>query len=319
MEKRSRRGWRTACGLFTALNVTAVPVAAQENKAPWVLDAFADAASENATEAGSAPVMPTLRSFSTALGQRFVGPSADSPYRSEFDAGLDDLDQPWLNSRALLSFPQSNADTLLFQGNVTHAWTGPNAQPDGGIGVGYRHLSGDAEWLTGVNAFLDDGWSGSKSRGSFGGEVRTAPVGIAMNYYQPYAAGDTGGWRQSAAPGYDYDVRLQIPFVPSATVSVSSGAWAFDASQSPLNAKRLGMTFNPLPYFAFDGRVDRGADATASYTVGFRLTLPLGEKPHAPSPAIFDNQIFRNSSIAEHSLDIIRRDETIPMVDLGGG
>lgn len=319
MGKASRRGRRTACLLFTALSTSAFPAVAQESKAPWVLDAFAGAAKDNVDDTGAAPVMPTLQSFSTSLGQRFVGPTADSPYRSELDAGLDDRDQPWLNSRALLPFAQSNIDTMLIQGNVTHAWTGPGAEPNGGFGLGYRRLFGESEWLAGANAFVDDGWSDNKARGSFGGELRTAPVGVTMNYYQPYAAGTADGWRHSAASGYDYDLRLQIPYVPSGAVSVGGGAWAFDPTLGLMEAKRLGVSFNPLPYLAFDGRMDRSADAPAAYSVGLRLTLSLEGKRRAANRGIVDDHAFRNFGVAERTLDIIRRDEAIPVVGLDGG
>lgn len=311
------RGRCTACLLFTAFGASAAPAAAQESKTPWVLDAFAGAAKDNVNETGAAPVMPTLQSFSTSLGQRFVGSPADSPYHSEVNAGLDDRDQPWLTSRALLPFAQSNIDTMLFQGNVTHAWTGPGAEPNGGFGLGYRRLFGDSEWLAGANAFVDDAWSGNRSRGSFGGELRTAPAGVTMNYYQPYATADAGGLRPSAA-GYDYDLRLQIPYVPSATVSVGGGAWAFEPTLGLMESKRLGVTFNPLPYLAFDGRMDRSADTPAAYSVGLRITLSLDGKPRAPNRGIVDDRAFQSSSVAERARDIIRRDEAIPNGEGGG-
>lgn len=290
----------------------------QESKAPWVLDAFADAAHENADASGTAPVMPTLQSFSTSLGRRFIGPSADSPYRTEFDGGLDGQDQPWLHSRALLPLARGDADSMLFQGNVSHAWTGPDAQPDSGLGLGYRHLFGDGAWLAGANTFVDNGWSGNKARGSFGGELRSAPFDVTMNYYQPYAAGDAGGWHQSAATGYDYDLRLQIPYIPSASVSVGGGAWAFEPDLGLMEAKRLGMSLEPLPYLALDGRVERAAETQPAYTVGVRLTLPLGGQSRS-KPAFIDNQPFRDFNAAERTHDMIRRDEAIPVVGLDDG
>ena len=308
MGKASMRGRGAACLLFTALGASATHATAQESKVPWVLDAFAGAAKDNADGTGTAPVMPTLQSFLTSLGQRFVGPSADSPYRSQFHASLDDRDHPWFDSRALVPVAQSDTDTMLLQGNLAHAWTGPGAEPNGGLGLGYRRLFGDSEWLAGANAFVDDGWSDNRSRGSFGGELRTAPVGVTMNYYQPYATGSAKEWQPSAASGYDYDLRLQIPYIPSAAVSVGGGAWAFEPTLGLMESKRLGMTFNPLPYLAFDGRVDRSADASAAYSVGLRVTLPLDGKPRAASRSIVDNRAFQSSSIADRTRDIIRRE-----------
>ena len=309
MGKASTRGRGAACLLFIALGASILPAVAQESKAPWVLDAFAGAAKDSVDETGAAPVMPTLERFSTSLGQRFVGPSADSPYRSEFKGGLNDQDQPWLNTRAFVPFAQSNIDTMLFQGNVTHAWTGPEAEPNGGLGLGYRRLFGDGEWLAGANAFVDDGWSNSLARGSFGGELRTAPVGLTMNYYTPYAAGAATEWQPSAASGYDYDLRLQVPYIPSATVSVGGGSWAFEPTLGLMESKRLGVRFAPLPYLALDGRVNRNADTPAAYSLGLRFTLPLDGKPRTASRGVIDNRMFQNSSVAERSLDMIQRDE----------
>ncbi len=316
--KTSVRGRYTACLLFTALGASALPAAAQESKAPWVLDAFAGAAKDSADETGAAPVMPTLERFSTSLGERLAGP-ANAPYRSEFKGGLNDQDQPWLNSRAFVPFAQSNVDTMLFQGNVTHTWTGePEAEPSGGLGLGYRRLFGEGKWLAGANAFMDDGWSGDSARGSFGGELRTAPINVTMNYYTPYSTGTAAEWQPSAASGYDYDLRLKIPYIPSATVSVGGGSWAFEPTLGLMESKRLGVSFAPLPYLALDGRMDRSADMPAAYSLGLRFTLPLDGKPRAVSQGVFDDHMFQSSSVAERSLDIIQRDEA-PHYGFDGG
>lgn len=273
-----------------------------------MLDAFSEAAHSNADDHGTAPVMPTLGAFSSTLGKRFFGATPGDFRNSEFKAGLDDEDRPWLRTRSLL-VEELNAGTVLMQGNMTHGWDGQQDATNGGVGLGLRRTFGGDEWLAGANVFVDDGWSDETARGSFGGQLQTAPFGVRVNFYQPYASNALG---DSPLAGHDLTFRFKIPYVPSVTASVDSAAWWRGVTEGSPVTNRFAVNFKPLPYLNFDGGMTQPAGGEpSSFSMGMRLVLALGGR-QAPSLPLIDDRPFRFSSISDRAFDSIKRNESIP-------
>jgi hypothetical protein len=295
-------------GVAALLAAFLFPAAAMagEPAAPWLLDALSNAVQSNAGTDGAAPVAPTLGTFTGSVGRRLFDAGPADLEKSELKATFDAEDRPLLHGRSLLSLETQDSGAVLLQGNVKNAWEGERASAKGGVGLGMRRLLDGDEWLAGANAFVDDGWR-ETVRGSFGGEIQSAPLGLRANVYRPYADGPYG----RAASGYDFSVRVQVPYVPAASVSFDATRWS-DGSAELAPADKLALTFRPLSFLTIDGGMRPSANEPTAYSVGVRFTLPLdGSRKLADAPLV-DDRPFRAGSMAGHTLDAVRRKESVP-------
>jgi hypothetical protein len=310
---RRRHVVRAICWIAAAsLTVASLPAWAGGAPTPWELDALSSAIHDNASGGsdGAVAILPTFNTFVDKAGQRL---SASAPAwlpRSQFTGGLDEGDHPWFESRALTPLDRSATDAFFLQGDLNRSFDGTDSRLDGGAGLGIRHLFGDGLWLAGVNAFLDDGWSDSLARGSFGGRLDSGPFGVSFNFYQPYQGIDSGMLGGLSGTGYDLSTRIQLPFVPTASASFETTTWNADGGGTPQYSHQAGLRFSPFPFLDLDGRVSRNQDDIQDYAVELHLTLKLDGSFRVSDLPLIDSQPFRFTSMLSHLIDMVDRSET---------
>ena len=101
------------------------------------------------------------------------------------------------NNNTFMQFSLSNTEKLNEERYV------------GNLGIGKRFLSDDNHTLTGFNLFLDYDHYGN-TRGSIGGEIKNAVMGLTSNYYKKI---DNGSVDEKVLDGYDMELSSQIPYL----------------------------------------------------------------------------------------------------------
>lgn len=310
-----RQAFLTSAAVFIFFYASAgVTASAGDTNPPWPLDAFSKAVQTNADDQGVAPTLPTFNSFSDNIGPRLLTAVPPLLQHTEAKVDLDRRGEPQVQARSLLPLHRAGVDAILLQSDMVRWGGGQQEGTDTGMGLGFRHLFADNRFLVGANAFLDDGWSGSQGRGSFGGEIGAMPFGLRLNLYQPYSESEAGAFRQTAAAGYDLNLRLQVPYMPAATASFENSSWEAGSLGTPELGSRFGLSFQPLPFLNFSGKIQQNGNEPANYAATVRLSFKLdGTSPTTNLP-LFDDYPFRFGNMVGHLLDMFRRDERVPVV-----
>jgi len=121
----------------------------------------------------------------------------------------------------------------------------------GNLGMGKRFLSEDNHTLTGFNVFLDYDHYGN-TRGSIGGEIKNAVMGLTSNYYKKI---DNGSVDEKVLDGYDIELTSQIPYLHWADIFYNTYKWN-GAEREDLEGSKIGTEMLLTPNLAFEAAYD---------------------------------------------------------------
>lgn len=99
----------------------------------------------------------------------------------------------------------------------TTFWQGSLFSNDGretlNLGLGYRHLSDDEKWLSGINLFYDHEFPYDHRRASLGAELRSSLVEFNANKYYGLSNALTGenGVQETALGGFEFELGTTDP------------------------------------------------------------------------------------------------------------
>ena len=143
------------------------------------------------------------------------------------------------NNNTFMQFSLSNTEKLNKERYV------------GNLGMGKRFLSEDNHTLTGFNVFLDYDHYGN-TRGSIGGEIKNAVMGLTSNYYKKI---DNGSVDEKVLDGYDIELTSQIPYLHWADIFYNNYKWN-GAEREDLEGSKIGTEMLLTPNLAFEAAYD---------------------------------------------------------------
>ena len=143
------------------------------------------------------------------------------------------------NNNTFMQFSLSNTEKLNKERYV------------GNLGMGKRFLSEDNHTLTGFNVFLDYDHYGN-TRGSIGGEIKNAVMGLTSNYYKKI---DNGSVDEKVLDGYDIELTSQIPYLHWADIFYNTYKWN-GAEREDLEGSKIGTEMLLTPNLAFEAAYD---------------------------------------------------------------
>ena len=143
------------------------------------------------------------------------------------------------NNNTFMQFSLSNTEKLNKERYV------------GNLGMGKRFLSEDNHTLTGFNLFLDYDHYGN-TRGSIGGEIKNAVMGLTSNYYKKI---DNGSVDEKVLDGYDIELTSQIPYLHWADIFYNTYKWN-GAEREDLKGSKIGTEMLLTPNLAFEAAYD---------------------------------------------------------------
>jgi hypothetical protein len=143
------------------------------------------------------------------------------------------------NNNTFMQFSLSNTEKLNKERYV------------GNLGLGKRFLSEDNHTLTGINLFLDYDHYGN-ARGSIGGEIKNAVMGLTSNYYKKI---DNGSVDEEVLDGYDIELSSQIPYLHWADIFYNSYKWDGDARED-IKGSKIGTEMLLTPSLTLEAAYD---------------------------------------------------------------
>jgi len=174
------------------------------------------------------------------------------------------------------------------------------------LGFGKRILSDDNSIIYGLNAFYDHEFDYDHSRASLGGEIKSSFLELNHNQYFSNSDSRSGknGIAEEVLDGYDLELGLQVPYIPSATIYTKT--FEFDANG--------GNDFEGMEYSTKLEVPNSGIIVEAGHTDYdnhndewfFRLNFSLNKINKDIS--FISDEMFEKADVSDQKYDKVRRD-----------
>ncbi|SMN16406.1 Adhesin-like protein [uncultured Candidatus Thioglobus sp.] len=143
---------------------------------------------------------------------------------------IQDDNKPLWSIETIQPIKQTKLDTYFWQGRIARDNTTKDETLN--LGVGYRHLTPNKDWMYGVNLFYDRSNNDKHARTGLGLEALSPDTTLRANYYNSISGvktiSDIAGIKttQEALDGYDVSVEIPIPNAP--WVSINAKHFDYD-------------------------------------------------------------------------------------------
>ena len=182
------------------------------------------------------------------------------------------------------------------------------------LGIIYRKLSEDEKSILGVNLFYDHEFPRNHQRSSIGIERLSRTFDFSANLYSAITSDKTkGNVTERAMDGFDYEIGLPAPYLPSSRLYVGGYSWngsSYDID-SGVTAKLETQVNNRI---SIDLGVEDNNRLTSSRVTG-KIAILLGPvDPEETPKKLVSSQAFETNadeSQARRVYDFVRRQNRI--------
>lgn len=277
------------------------------NQTLWTPAGVRAATSQDAGQ-GSDPMALLKTLVNVGTGRAFEGlPDWAKRIDLQFDFGLGKPDYSVFTVQPLLQ-STDRVDTLFTQ--VRFALVEED-EITTNLGLGYRRLLIDETVMLGGNLFWDKQWDERHERAGVGLEIRTTAVELNANYYDAVSGKKRVGALtfERALDGYDIELGAQLPFLPWVHAFGRVAYWNGIESRDVRDTS-VSLRMRPFPFLEIEaGRFDDNIKSP-DFFVSVRLSFG-GTRGTAASERLVDSEPWRLSSMRDHTLDRVRRDNNI--------
>lgn len=182
------------------------------------------------------------------------------------------------------------------------------------MGMGYRQLSKDKNWLYGINAFYDQEFPYNHQRSSVGLELRSSVFEINSNQYFSLSNWRVGqnGLMERALGGSDFELGFILPYMPGAKIYRKYYRWDTYDGLEDIKGDVTSLEINGdilVPGLRLEVGVNevKGSNKKSEFARLMYRYMP----GYKSSPAIFSDVAYRFKSMEDRRLDKVRRTNTI--------
>ena len=199
---------------------------------------------------------------------------------------------------------------LFYQGQISQYDVIQESRLALNLGLGYRMLSDDGSYFTGLNTFLDAD-SEENYRSGVGFELRSSSFELNGNYYNAMSgAVKVGENTNRALNGYDISAVGQAPYLPWADLSFTSYEWEADKNSKDSKGEVVKGQF----YLNKSLSVEAGFDDNniSKEDNFFRLTYVHPPKDRTTlQDGIISDSAFEKSDVRKEMLSKVKRTNKI--------
>ena len=200
----------------------------------------------------------------------------------------------------------------------TTFWQGSIFVNDGretlNLGLGYRRLSDDEKWLSGINLFYDHEFPYNHKRASIGAELRSSVVELNVNKYYGLSNTLTGenGVQETALGGFEFELGAQIPYIPGTRFFAKQFKWDGEDGGTDLKGKTYSLNIGReiLTNTSLEAGI-HDYDGTKASEKFAKLTYHFGKQSKPAKPFISTVAFDNLKSMKDKRLDKVRRTNTI--------
>ena len=143
----------------------------------------------------------------------------------------------------------------------------------GNLGLGYRMLTEDKNYMLGANMFYDRDLQKSHSRASIGLEAKGGILDFHFNKYFSTSLQEVGDERkEQSLGGMDYTFASQAPYMPWMKFSFTGYIHEADIATNDTKGRKYGSEMNLNPSLVLSAEYDKSgnnADDVSSVTIKF--------------------------------------------------
>ena len=184
------------------------------------------------------------------------------------------------------------------------------------LGLGYRYLTEDKNWLLGANAFYDYEIEDQHERSGAGLEIKSTIFELTYNLYNGISdyKQDRSGTDSKALDGSDLKLNLTMPYLPGLALSYKMFEWEGDAGATDLKGYGLSLNGRFFSSFYIDaGRTFYDDDANKQDENWIKLTYQLDLGGHQDKTSIFDfsKTAYKMVSVEHEKYKPVQRENRI--------
>jgi len=187
------------------------------------------------------------------------------------------------------------------------------------LGYGYRRMAFDEKVLFGTNIFYDYEFPYDHQRMSVGGEIRTTVGEVNSNLYRALTKWkDVGGnMEERALGGYDVEVGLAVPYVPSAQMRFKHFCWNGEDNIEDLKGNTFSLTGSlyeglsvEAGYTDYNSGTNEGRSFERFLTVGYNVSFGGNDVNSATKPRLLSTP-YVFESMVDRRFEKVRRENRI--------
>jgi len=270
-----------------------------------------------ATAQTASEVVNSLKNTATDKVKNFTTDSVEAYFESFADrteVTIEGFEGSKPTFNILTTQPITESDDLKH----TTFWQGSIFSNDGretlNLGLGYRRLSDDEKWLSGINLFYDHEFPYDHRRASIGAELKSSLVEFNANKYYGLSNALTGenGVQETALGGFEVELGAQVPYIPGTKFFAKQFKWDGEDGGADLKGKTYSLDIGReiLTNTSLEAGI-HDYDGTKASEKFAKLTYYFGKQSKTVGPFIAAAAFDNLKSMKDKRLDKVRRTNTI--------
>jgi len=185
----------------------------------------------------------------------------------------------------------------------------------GNIGLGYRKLSDDKNFMFGANTFYDRDLTDGQDRLGLGIEAKGSILDLTANSYTKISNSEVvNGEREQVLSGWDFNLTSQIPRAPWARINYNGYKWEAEKGsqdqKGDIYSLELDATNSVEVFVSLDRSSLSGMNDEISFGVNY--IYPPKEKSMVMSDGL-SNDMYEKSNMEQKLKEKVRRRNKLVM------
>jgi len=236
---------------------------------------------------------------------------------TEVSLGYNDGDEDQLNFSILgvRDIEATDNSNFFTQFSLMNQEINSSGRIIGNLGLGYRKLSEDKNFMFGANTFYDRDLTDGQSRLGLGIEAKGSILDLTANSYKKISNSKVvNGDREQVLSGWDYNLTSQIPRAPWARINYNGYKWEAEKGSSDLKGNiyslELDVTSSVEVVASLDNSSLAGIDDETSLSINY--VYPPKEKSMVMSDGL-SNDMFEKRNMEQELKEKVRRRNKLVM------
>jgi len=235
---------------------------------------------------------------------------------TEVSLGYNDGDEDQLNFSILgvRDIEATDNSNFFTQFSLMNQEINSSGRIIGNLGLGYRKLSDDKNFMFGANTFYDRDLTDGQSRLGLGIEAKGSILDLTANSYQKISNSKVvNGDREQVLSGWDYNLTSQIPRAPWARINYNGYKWEAEKGSSDLKGNiyslELDVTNSVEVVASLDNSSLAGIDDETSLSINY--IYPPKEKSMVMSDGLSSDMFEKRNMEHELKKKVRRRNKMV--------
>jgi len=236
---------------------------------------------------------------------------------TEVSLGYNDGDEDRLNFSILgvRDIEATDNSNFFTQFSLMNQEINSSGRIIGNLGLGYRKLSEDKNFMFGANTFYDRDLTDGQSRLGLGIEAKGSILDLTANSYTKISNSEVvNGTREQVLSGWDYNLTSQIPRAPWARINYNGYKWEAEKGSSDLKGNiyslELDVTSSVEVVASLDNSSLAGIDDETSLSINY--VYPPKKKSMVMSDGL-SNDMFEKRNVKQELKKKVRRRNKLVM------